>query len=212
MFRRTAFRCGVLLLCAVGCRARPAPLAAADADNAELQAIVAADQADRQPAVGAINWADVTPRDAARRTRVLQLIAEDRLRTSKDFEQAALVFQHGDTSDDILLAHVLAVTALGLGNPRSDGRRMAAITLDRYLTRSGHAQIFGTQFNTTDVADSGKWTMDPYNETLLSDTLRRLNCTESRAASHALLTQLKSGVEPEEPPPVCAPGKPAHAE
>jgi hypothetical protein len=182
MFTRAAFGCGVLLLCAVGCRARPAALAVVQADNAELQAIVAADQADRQPAIGAINWAEVGPRDAARRTRVLELIAEDGLRTSKDFEQAALVFQHGDTPDDILLAHVLAVTALGLGTPGSDGRRMAAITLDRYLTRSGHAQIFGTQFNTPDVADPGKWTMDPYNDADLGHPsptqLRRVSIRE----------------------------------
>jgi hypothetical protein len=181
-------------------------------DNAELQAIVAADQDDRAPVMRAIDWADVGPRDAARRIRVLQLIAEDRLRTSRDFNAAALVFQHGDTTDDILLAHVLAVTALGIENPSPEGRRMAAITLDRYLTRSGQAQIFGTQFNTPDVGDPGKWTMDPYNETLISDTLRRLNCVESRAASRALLDRLKSGAEPEEPPPVCAPTKPTGAE
>lgn len=82
---------------------------------------------------------------------------------------------------------------------------MAAITLDRCLTRSGHAQVFGTQFNTADTADPSKWTMDPYNETLLSDTLRRLNCAESRDASRALLAQLRTGVEPKEPPPVCPP-------
>jgi hypothetical protein len=212
MLTRAVLGCGVLLLCAVGCRARPEPVAMAVVDSAELQTIVAADRADRQQAVGSIDWANVGPRDAARRTRVLRLIADDRLRTSRDFNAAALVFQHGDTPDDILLAHVLAVTALGIENPSPEGRRMAAVTLDRYLTRSGQGQIFGTQFNTPDVGDPGKWTMDPWNETLISDTLRRLNCVESRAASRALLDRLKSGVEPEEPPPVCAPTKPTGTE
>lgn len=92
MHKACAWSVVVLLACAVGCDSTPPTLPAPQADNTELQSIVAADQADREPAIGSIDWSAVGPRDAARRTRVLQLIAEDRLHTSKDFEQAALVF------------------------------------------------------------------------------------------------------------------------
>lgn len=203
MQTHAAFWCAGFLLISVGCRATAPPPVARPSDNAELNAIVAADQADRQPAIASIDWTEVSKRDAARRKQVLALIANDDLHTSKDFEQAALVFQHGDSADDILLAHVLAVTALGLNHPGSEGRRMAALTLDRYLTRSGQSQIFGTQFNMPDITDPTNWTMDPYNETLLSDSLRRLNCVESRAESRAILAKLRTGTEPEEPASVC---------
>ncbi len=112
-----------------------------------------------------IDWKTVGPRDAERRKRVLEMIESNQIVTGKDFANAALVFQHGETSNDILLAHILAVTALGKGN--LDGRRMAAITLDRYLNRTEKPQVFGTQFNSKNVQDPKAWTMDPYDPKLI---------------------------------------------
>jgi len=98
--------------------------------------------------MGSTDWERVSRRDAERRKRVRQMIDQGEARTGKDFERAAMVFQHGDTSDDILFAHVLAVTAIGKGNPGA--RWLAAASPDRYLHRIGQPQIYGTQFTIKD--------------------------------------------------------------
>jgi hypothetical protein len=165
-----------------------------------MQTIVDADQADREPQLQDLDWAALAARDAARRHRVRVLLEAGTLRTGKDLASAALVFQHGATADDILLAHVLAMTAVALGH--TDSRRLAAITLDRYLANIGQAQVFGTQFSTSDVNDSTKWTLEPYDEALVPDPLRRLNCVESREQARRILDRLKTG-DQSEPVPVC---------
>jgi hypothetical protein len=170
------------------------------ADNAEMQTIVDADQADREPDLKDLDWAAMAERDGIRRARVRALLDGGQLRTGTDFANAALVFQHGATVDDILLAHVLAMTAVAQGHPGS--RRMAAMTLDRYLGRVGQSQIFGTQFSTSDVNDAAKWTLEPYNRDLIPDTLRAINCVASHASTAEQLDRLKRG-DMTEPAPVC---------
>ena len=116
---------------------------AASADNTEIRQIFDADQKDREGPPDKLDWAKINPRDAARRSRIQELLGQGQLRTGKDYERAAFVFQHGDGSDDTLMAHVLAVTAIGKGDLRA--RWIAAATLDRFLQRVGQPQIFGTQ-------------------------------------------------------------------
>jgi hypothetical protein len=193
----------VIALCyvAFGCsQERPEPLATPQADDQELADIVAADQADREAAINETDWASVNERDASRRARVRELIEAGRVRTGKDFDRASLVFQHGSTPTDILFAHVLAMTALAEGHP--DSRRMAALTLDRYLTRIGQPQVFGTNFSTSDVNQPSGWTLEPYDETLVPDSLRAVNCVASRDSTRQLLARLQMG-DMSEPEPVC---------
>jgi hypothetical protein len=169
-------------------------------DDPELIAIVAADQADREGEIAKTDWASVGPRDASRRARVRELIEAGRLRTGRDFERASLVFQHGETATDILFAHVLAMTALAEGN--ADSRRMAALTLDRYLARIGQPQVFGTNFTTPDVNHPTQWSLEPYDESLVPDALRAVNCVASRESTRQLLSRLQTG-DMSEPKPVC---------
>ena len=135
--------------------------------NPEMTAIYEADQADRQAGGANIDWAAVAPRDAARRARTLQLLDAGALRSGDDFHNAAFVFQHGDTPDDILLAHTFAVLAAARDRP--DAAWIAAASLDRYLQRIGQPQIYGTQFNRPPGQPT---TQEPYNRTLVSDALR----------------------------------------
>src|SRR5437588_11427087 len=122
-----------------------AKAADAPADNSELKQIYDADQSDREALPGkALDWEKINPRDAARRKRVHELIEQGHLKTGKDYERAAMVFQHGEGSDDILVAHVLAVTAIGKGD--LDAQWLAGAALDRFLQRAGKPQVFGTQF------------------------------------------------------------------
>jgi hypothetical protein len=183
----------ILLLLSIGIRT----YAAEPADSAELKQIYEADQKDREAAVGAVDWKVVGPRDVARRKRVRELIDQDRLRTGKDYERAAMVFQHGDTPEDILFAHVLAVTALGKGDVGA--RWLAAASLDRYLHKLGKPQIFGTQFTTKDVSSNEGWAMDPYSRELLAPSLLEANCVPDRDHQAKMLNAIRRGEEPPAP-------------
>jgi hypothetical protein len=185
------FLAALLLLIAVRSNA------AEPADSAELKQIYEADQQDREAPVGGVDWKAVGPRDAARRKRVRDLIDQAAVRTGKDYERAAMVFQHGDTPEDILFAHVLAVTALGKGNTAA--RWLAAASLDRYLHRLGKPQIFGTQFTNQDVGSQQGWTMEPYNRRLLAPSLLQANCVPGRDDQAEMLNAIRRGEEPPAP-------------
>jgi len=135
--------------------------------NTEIAAIFAADQADRQQ-LATIDWAVVGPRDEARRTRLRQMLDEGLLRAADDYYYAAMVYQHGETPEDYLLAHALAMTAQAAGRP--DAAWIAAATFDRFLHNVDRAQIFGTQY----VGGSGEpLTQGKYDSALIPDSLRR---------------------------------------
>ena len=139
-----------------------------DVANPEMQQIFQADQKDRQPGIGKIDWAVVTKSDTARRTATARLLAEGKLHTGEDFERAAFVFQHGDSPDDYLLAHTLAILAVAHG--QASAMWIAAATLDRYLQSINKPQIYGTQFLTKPKQAT---TQEPYNRGLVSDAVRR---------------------------------------
>ncbi len=136
-------------------------------DSHEMRAIFEADQAPRTNTGATIDWSVVGPQDETRRTRTRALLEAGKLRTVADYYRAAVVFQHGITADEILLAHVLAVAATARGHP--EGPWMAAASLDRYLQKTGQPQIYGTQFLTPDRQNT---TQEPYNRRLVPDSLR----------------------------------------
>jgi hypothetical protein len=158
--------------------------------------IYEADQKDREAPVGGVDWKVVGPRDVARK-RVRELIEEGSVRTGKDYERAAMVFQHGDTPDDILFAHVLGVTSLGKGNARA--RWLAAASLDRYLHRVEQPQIFGTQFTNKEASRHEGWTMEPYNGQLLAASLLEANCVPDREHQAEMLNAIRRGKKPAVP-------------
>jgi hypothetical protein len=120
--------------------------AAAATQNAEMKAIVDADQSDRK------NWEKRTPEqrtatmtaDRERNARTREIIRSGELHTVTDFANASLVMQHSPKFDGYQLAHELAVCALLLGD-RGFGRWLVAATYDRMLGSLGHDQRFGTQ-------------------------------------------------------------------
>lgn len=138
------------------------------ADNEELAAMFAADQAARTDG-RTVNWTLVTMQDAERRVRTREMLVADQVSTAQDYFHAAFIFQHGSEPDDFLLAHVLAVTAVSKGHPQASW--IAAATLDRYLQRIGRPQIYGTQFVLPAAGD--EVTQGDYDQALLPDALRR---------------------------------------
>lgn len=148
-----------------------------DISNSQMEQIFEQDQKDRQLGIGKIDWTVVEKADAARREATRKLLANAKLHTGEDFERAAFVFQHGDTPDDYLLAHTLAMVAVAKG--QRSAIWIASATLDRYLNSIHQPQIYGTQFYTKTNEPA---TQEPYNRSLISDALRRQLGVPSQAA------------------------------
>jgi|GEM_PF-598079 len=121
--------------------------AASFTDNAEVKAIVDADQADRQG-----NWSArseeernaTQQRDKARNIRIREIITAGDLHTSDDFARASLIMQHSGRFSGYRVAHELAVASMLLGDRRL-GRWLIAATYDRMLMSVALNQRFGTQ-------------------------------------------------------------------
>jgi hypothetical protein len=134
--------------------------------NPELTAMFEADQGARLGGK-VIDWSVLEAQDREHRKRAKALLDSGALSSGDDFYHAAFLFQHGDKPEDYLLAHSLAVIAAARG--RADATWIAAATLDRYLQSIGQKQVYGTQYRTP----AGQpVTQDPYDRTLLSDSLR----------------------------------------
>ena len=168
---------------------RPAP---AEPDNAEMTRIFDADQAARQGDFLSIDWKTVSKADADRRAQVRDLIQRGELQSANDFVHASFIFQHGDTADDFLFAHTLALIALGKGSDQA--LWIAAATLDRYLQKIGQPQIYGTQFR---VQPDKSFTQAPYDRSLISDQLRAVLGVPDQAAQQ---TQRKAYGKPAKAP------------
>jgi hypothetical protein len=121
--------------------------------NPELTRLCDEDQADRQVAPEQIDWSEVTPRDDARRKRVAEILAAGGAREADDYFHAALVYQHGNSPDEIQRAHDLAVKAVELDPGHGAARWLAAASEDRKLMYEGKPQKWGTQFKKID----GTW-------------------------------------------------------
>jgi hypothetical protein len=157
------------------------------ADNLELRHLFADDEHDRgsEPfdvdengkPVPHKEWKespDMQVHDAVRRKRVHEMLNERTVRTINDYTWASFIFQHSETPDDYLLAHVLAMVAASKGD--KVGRWIAAATLDRYLQSIKQPQVFGTQL----VPDAkGQMWQGDYKHELLSNSLRAAMCVRS---------------------------------
>jgi hypothetical protein len=146
-------------------------IAAAAQSNPEVAKIYAADQADRanQFSMTPERMAAMTKADGPRRKRVRELLDAGALKTSEDYVRAAFIFQHGETPDDYLLAHVLGLVATKIDG---SGAWIAAASLDRYLLQTGKPQILGLTLD-----DSV-----PFNRALIPDRLREALCAPTVAA------------------------------
>jgi hypothetical protein len=153
-----------------------------EVSNTEMEAIYKEDQ--RVRLAVPINWDAVNKTDAKRREETKRLLASGELHTGRDFEEAAVVFQHGDTANDYLLAHTLATVAVSKGDATAIW--IAAATLDRYLMKVGQKQVFGTQYS---GYAQHQWTQEPYDRGLVSDALREQLGVPSQALQ---LEQLKA--------------------
>ena len=142
--------------------------AAAPNDNRELARIYAADQSERNDLsqLSTEKIEAMIRHDAEHRSTVLRLLQNHELKTGLDYERAAMIFQHTPEPDDKLVAHLLATVAVSLGD--KDALWISAASLDRYLQESGKPQVFGTQFNGSDLSQ------EPFSRDLIDDEMRRI--------------------------------------
>jgi hypothetical protein len=155
--------------------------------NAEMASIYEDDQKVRQEAFATrVDWATIEKADRTRRERVAALLAAGSLHTPDDYRKAAFVFQHGEKSDDYLLAHTLALIAVAKGD--QGAAWIAAATLDRYLQSVRQPQIYGTQF----LGAGPATTQAPYDRRLISDALRTELGVPTQASQAEQLKTLRS--------------------
>lgn len=137
--------------------------------NGELKALFDADQADRQ---GEIDWAQVSARDAERRARVDAIVKAGGAKAADDWFHAAMVFQHGQGTEDIARAHAYAAKALEVEPNHSTAKWLYAASKDRWLMREKKPQLYGTQF-TKD--ETGKWVLYEVDPSITDEERAKYN-------------------------------------
>jgi hypothetical protein len=175
----------LLAVSTIACMALAQRPSSTSLDNPSLTNLFESDQSARRG--DKISWQEVWQEDEDRRKQVRVMLNAGEVRTATDYFHAALVFQHGAEPEDYLLAHILAVNSVILGD--RDARWLAAATLDRYLNRTGKPQVFGTQFGPTKDAPLDQL---PINAALLSDSTRTLNCVIPLPEQKKMIEGLKN--------------------
>ena len=167
--------------------------------NPELLRVVIADQWDRgmdmfggRPAKRPVRLIGTRSRQETKsdRSAVRALVNKGLLKSGRDCQFAALVLQHSESSADVRLAHLLAVTAALKGQPSA--KWLAAAALDRYLWDTQQPQVFGTQFKQVPGSEN-KWTMEPYDREALPDSVRADWCVKPLSEQAAVLAALGKG-------------------
>jgi hypothetical protein len=142
-----------------------------------------------------------------RRAEIRKLLEDGKITSGEDFSDAALIFQHGQTPEEFLFAHVLAVEGLIRGG--SADKWIAAATLDRYLYAVNQPQVFGTQYPADKTAsntakpqvDPRVWnvqrTQQPFDAKLLPDSVRRDFCVPDLSQQEKNLASFNTGHRPE---------------
>jgi len=143
----------------------------------------------------------------ARRAEVRKLLEEGKITSGEDFSDAALIFQHGQTVEDFLFAHILAVEGLIRG--RAADKWIAAATLDRYLQAVDQPQVFGTQYPGDKAAGNAvkpqvdprvmniQRTQQPYDAKLLPNSVRQDFCVPDTTQQEKNLAIFNTGHKPE---------------
>ncbi|WP_299124511.1 DUF6624 domain-containing protein [uncultured Winogradskyella sp.] len=156
-----------------------------DNDNTELIEIYENDQNDRM--TDNIDWSKVNKRDSIRRERVHQLLDSGKIKTGKDFKNAAMVFQHGKDSTDYGLAVRLMKNAIEKDS--TINKWLFAAATDRYLLSKGEPQIYGTQYQK--MGDE-PWKLGDIDTTKISDTERIRYGVETLAQQREKVKQMNS--------------------
>jgi len=133
-----------------------------------------------------VDWNEVGERDRERQAATRKLLAEGNYKPPKTLGSRLPSFKIPPTAG-YLLAHVLAVTAVGKGDGSSEW--LAAATMDRYLHSLNQPQVFGTLFRQPE----GVWTKEPFDRAQLSDAVRAMSCVIPLAEQDVIEKGVRDG-------------------
>ncbi|MEL7530938.1 MAG: tetratricopeptide repeat protein [Bacteroidota bacterium] len=142
-------------------------------DNEELKQIYKEDQGDRQSG----NWDNIMQNDQVRLARVYQMVDSGLLRTSEDYANAAMVFQHGSDTMASAMAVQMMRKAIELDSTRN--KWLLAAAIDRDLMRRDEPQIYGTQYRK--VSNDSPWELYKIDSTQVTDAERQAYGVETLA-------------------------------
>jgi len=168
---RTLLLSGIAMAGFAAHAASPAMQTAASApvEPASIAQLAAEDQSDRKREPP-LSISRLQANDAARRDKALGLLRDGALRSSEDWHDAALIFQHGETDADARLAFALATIAARL-EPESKGAAwLGAAAWDRLLMRRHRPQWYGTQYVPSE--DGKSWVLYEFDPAGVTDTER----------------------------------------
>ncbi len=123
--------------------------------NAELYEIFRVDQDDRLYSGDPIE--QIEERDLPRIARVKEIFSEGAADHPHDLLHAAMVLHHSSVPDDNLLAAQIADSARTVDSPHPMAAWLSGAAMDRYLSRIGEPQWYGTQMMTVE----GVMVLDP---------------------------------------------------
>lgn len=132
----------IILLSAFSCNKKSDKKSEVILDNEELIEIYNADQADRQ--TQPIDWNIVSKNDSLREVRIYELLDSNKVRTSLDYHNAAMIFQHG--GDSIAYGMAVKLMRKSIELDSTANKWLLAAAIDRYLLSKGELQIYGTQY------------------------------------------------------------------
>lgn len=168
--KKLSLLCGAFLLFACSVSAQVYTKVAQEkiVDNQELIEMFKNDQADRT--TPNIDWKIVQKNDSIREARVYQLLDSNKVRTSADYNNAALIFHHGEDSVAYGMAMKLMKKSIELDSTRS--KWYLAVMTDRYLLSINKPQIYGTHYKRLDNKIVVREEMD---STIITDA-ERIEC------------------------------------
>ena len=139
----------------------------AQINNAELQKMRDDDQSARM--VTNIDWLKLDKADSLREKRVYQLLKSNQVLTAPDYENAALIFQHG--ADSVAYKMAVKMMEKAVEIDLNIDRWLLAAATDRYLVYIGKPQIYGTQYYKE--TREGPFLMCDFDKTKITDEERR---------------------------------------
>ncbi len=135
-------------------------------DNEELKIMYVNDQSDRR--TDNIDWKIVSEKDRTREARVDEMAKEDLLKTSTDYYNAAMIYQHGNDTISSRKAVQMMRKAIELDSTRN--KWLLAAAIDRDLMRRKEAQIYGTQY--INSGQEASWALYKIDTTKITDKER----------------------------------------
>ncbi len=155
--------------------------------DVDLATLYHDDQLDRVSNLWQSNPELMKKRDEERLAKVMSLIENDKLITSTDYLQAAMILQHGTSTQHYETAHDLAKKAFDMGHESKDDEPdllwLIAATKDRALMSDGKPQMYGTQYK---LGEDDKWYLWDVDDSVTDEEREKMHVeplAEAKAAA-----------------------------